>query len=281
MPLPIPNGEKFYIVRRSLPASYEMPTLEVSPGYYQLGPLLSGDRYVITPKGNYRQHKCCLGTLAPYVYHRTFSASDEPYENYLIKFMPEFAKDFTERFGQHSLDTIFSHSNNYFSDDDFAHIVDLCEEMTREYNSVSPYREFTLKLLLYRLFVIILEKRILEPEEKDDRTPLTPEIMNAIYYIGKHHKENPTLSDTAAYVGFSDAYFSRLFKKLLGMSFSEYVAMMKIRTAQELLIQTKKSVTEIAYELGYHHPGNLTSQFERLVGMSPMKYRKSNSAAAK
>ena len=274
MPKPIPNGEQFYIARRSLPASTEMPTLEIAPGFYQMGLLLSGDRYVITPKVNYRQHKRCLGTLAPYVYHRTFSASDEPYESYLLKFMPEFAADFTAVWGQHTLDRIFAHSNNYFSDEDYKRVVLLFEEMTAEYNSASPYRDFSLKLLLYRLFTIMLERRLPDSGEMEASTPLTPEIMNAIYYIGKHHKENPTLEEVAAYCGFSSAYFSRLFKKQLGKNYSEYLTMVRIRAVQELLIHTDKSITEITYELGYCHPSNLTSQFERVVGMSPLQYRR-------
>ena len=276
MPYPLPKGQNFYIARRSLPATTEMPTLEVAPGFYQMGLLLSGDRYTITSTGAYIQHQGCLGLLPPYVYHRTFPASNAPYENYLLKFTAEFAQDFILKFGQHTLDSIYAHPINYFHDEDREEVYLLFAEMLIEYEGSAPHRDYALQTLLYRLFTILLDRRLPDMDDFVPDTPLTPEIMNAVYYIGKHYAKNPTLEEVAAYACFSNAYFSRLFKKQLNRTYSEYLAEVKLRAVCELLLHSDKSVTEIAHETGYPYPGNLTAQFKRVIGMSPLKYRKQN-----
>lgn len=76
--------------------------------------------------------------------------------------------------------------------------------------------------------------------------------------------------------GYSASHFSRLFHAQLGKSYSEYLTRIRIRHVQDLLLNTKKSVTEIALETGYLHTGNLSEQFKQQTGMTPLQYRKTS-----
>lgn len=273
MPAPLPKGSNFYIARRSLPADYEMPSLEVASDYYSMGYLISGDRTTITPNMTYVQHTGCLGTLAPYIYHRTFPASDSAYESILIKFTPDFVKPFTDMFGIQTLERIYSNPINYFEPAIQQQVYTLLMDMVKEYDENSLYKDFKIQCMLFQLFTIVLEKRLPDTGTTTHETPLTPPIIEAVYYIEKHYAEDLNIDIVAKISGFSSAYFSRLFKAQVGKAYSDYLCDVRLKHVQKLLLNTNKSITEIALETGYAYPGNLTEQFKRKVGMSPIKYR--------
>ena len=103
MPLPLLPQQDFYIAHRILPADYAMPALEAANDHYGMGYIISGDRFVITPKQSYYHRKGELGIMPPYVYHKTMPLAPEaniPYEGILIKFSPKFVEPFTVCVGQ-------------------------------------------------------------------------------------------------------------------------------------------------------------------------------------
>ncbi len=60
-----------------------------------------------------------------------------------------------------------------------------------------------------------------------------------------------------------------LLRKETGKSAQEYIQLTTIDRAKELLIEGNKSVSEIAYELGFKYPHHLSRLFKKVVGMAP------------
>ena len=108
MPFPLPANTSFYMTKRELDSDYTMPTLEASSDYYEVGYMISGDRMTITPKCSYTLNAGSVGTMPPFLYHRTIPLSNAPYHTYLIKFTPDFVRPLTDAFGNHILDEIYS-----------------------------------------------------------------------------------------------------------------------------------------------------------------------------
>ncbi len=285
MPIPLPADTSYHIAKRSLDSDYVMPTLEASSDYYEVGYFLSGDRLSITPSCSYILGAGMVGTMPPFLYHRTIPLSSAPYNTYLIKFKPAFVHPLTDAFGLNILEEIFSQLYNCFSPSSGARILRYFQEMYELSLSDSPHRDFRLQCMLCDLLLAILDNR-LPAEDKTTagsptapiihRTPLTPPIIDAIYYMEQHFQENPSLETVALLSGYSASHFSRLFHAQLGIPYSEYLTKIRIRHAQDLLLNTKKSVTEIALETGYLHTGNLSEQFKQQTGMTPLQYRKTN-----
>lgn len=274
MPRPLPEGCEFTIAKRSLPRDYEMPTLEVATDHYAIGYLISGSRTTITPNITYTQHPGYVGTLAPFIYHRTIPASKEVYESILIKFTLTFVKPFTDTFGLQALSRVYEHPTNRFEPKTQDRIYNLLLHMVDEYEKESPYRDFALQCMLSQLLIMILEERLPDDDVTVYDTPLTPPIIEALYYMEKHYPDRLSLETVAGVAGFSPAHFSKVFQSQLGKPYSDYLSDIRLRHVQELLLTTKKSVTEIALETGYAYPGNMTEQFKRKTGMTPMAYRK-------
>ncbi|WP_410429683.1 helix-turn-helix domain-containing protein [Metabacillus litoralis] len=71
----------------------------------------------------------------------------------------------------------------------------------------------------------------------------------------------------------SQYYISHAFKRTTGYSPMQYVIRRRIGEAQSYLFSTDKTVTEIAYIVGYNSASNFNNAFKKMVNMSPQRYR--------
>jgi AraC family transcriptional regulator len=85
--------------------------------------------------------------------------------------------------------------------------------------------------------------------------------------------EEFNLDRLAAQAGLSKFYFNRLFKTAMGMSPSRYHITLRLDEARRLLRETKKSVVEVALDVGYSNPSHFAQLFRRETGLAPRDYR--------
>jgi AraC-like DNA-binding protein len=83
----------------------------------------------------------------------------------------------------------------------------------------------------------------------------------------------PSVAYCAQSLNLSANYFGDLVKKETGRSAQEYIQGKVIEAAKERIFDTSKSISEIAYELGFKYPQHFTRLFKQLVGVSPLGYR--------
>jgi len=81
------------------------------------------------------------------------------------------------------------------------------------------------------------------------------------------------MSEAAANCNMSAGYFSRRFKHVIGMNFSEYVLLYRLRLAARSLATTDIRIGELAYQLGFSSPAHFTSAFKARFNASPREYR--------
>ena len=274
MALPLKEGTHIYVERKAFDAAYVMPAMEMATDHYSLSYIISGDRATITPSGTFSYHAGMVTGSPPFRYARTVSKSDVPYERILIKFSPEIVTPFIEKVGQQIFDGIYEQVFFSFSEDSRVKIEKMFFDMLYEYEKETPYREFILQGMLFRLLLFIWEERIPEEGVNTAKTTLTPPIVEAISYIEKSYYQNPSLEETANVAGFSPAYFSRLFHTQMGKSYSEYLSSVKLHHTSILLVQTDKSIMEIAQETGFCHGNYLNELFKKKMGMTPGQFRK-------
>jgi AraC family transcriptional regulator, transcriptional activator of pobA len=83
----------------------------------------------------------------------------------------------------------------------------------------------------------------------------------------------PSVGYCAGKLNLSAKYFGDLIKKETGKSAQEFIQLKLIDIAKEKIFDTSKSVSEIAYELGFKYPQHFTRLFKQKVGQSPNEYR--------
>ena len=93
-------------------------------------------------------------------------------------------------------------------------------------------------------------------------------------WMVRHLAEEFNLDLLAAQAGLSKFYFNRLFKNAMGVSPSHHHIALRMEEARRLLRETKKSVLDIAMDVGYSNPSHFAQLFRRVTGLSPSDYRR-------
>jgi AraC family transcriptional activator of pobA len=103
------------------------------------------------------------------------------------------------------------------------------------------------------------------------------ELLNG-YFSSDKPKEIglPSVGYCADQLNLSANYFGDLIKKETGKSPQEYIQLKTMDIAKEKIFDTTKSVSEIAYELGFKYPQHFTRLFKQRVGYTPNEYRMLN-----
>ena len=104
------------------------------------------------------------------------------------------------------------------------------------------------------------------------------ETMLTDYFSSDKPKETglPSVAYCAGELHLSPNYFGDLIKKETGVSAQEYIQTKIIDTAKEKIFDIDKSVSEVAYELGFKYPQHFTRLFKQKTGVTPNEYRQLN-----
>jgi len=106
------------------------------------------------------------------------------------------------------------------------------------------------------------------PEAKD-RT-----IRKALIYVRQEYDNGINLEQTARAIGLSSSHLSRLFKRLIGCTFSEYVSQLRVEKSKRLLREDAMSIYEITAECGFENQRSFDRSFKKLTQLTPREYRR-------
>jgi AraC-like DNA-binding protein len=98
-------------------------------------------------------------------------------------------------------------------------------------------------------------------------------IQQAVRFINDNYRTDICLGAVAGEAGMSPSHFSRIFKKVMGLSYQEYLNSCRVTKAKTLLRTSPQSVTKIAISLGFSDPTGFGRIFKKLTGQTPSSYR--------
>jgi AraC-like DNA-binding protein/ligand-binding sensor protein len=148
------------------------------------------------------------------------------------------------------------------------------EDMRKAYFSTTtmPVRkhESVVKLLtIFAQHLAIVSNQILVRQENAE----PPVITKAKKFIQEHQTEDLTLSQVAKAVNTSSFYFCKMFRKVTGINFTDYLSRLRIERAKNLLLNPNLRISEIAFEVGFQSLTHFNRVFKRILGQSPTDYR--------
>ncbi|MEM1222460.1 MAG: helix-turn-helix domain-containing protein [Verrucomicrobiota bacterium] len=98
-------------------------------------------------------------------------------------------------------------------------------------------------------------------------------VKNAKRYIQKRFQEGISLDEAAQAVNASTRHFCKVFKQATGITFTDYLARVRVEKAKHLLQNPNLRVSEIAFEVGFESISQFNRSFKRVVGMAPTQFR--------
>jgi AraC-like DNA-binding protein len=153
----------------------------------------------------------------------------------------------------------------------------LIEEMQMEYHTKSSGFELAVTAAIYRLVLFLFRhpqglQLLTESPSMDDSSKMEA-FRSVLIYLNDHCHRNITAEEIAKISMMSYSRFAAFFKRVMHTSFTQYLMFLRIRKAEQLLLDPTKSITQIALEAGFNHVSYFIKNFKRIKGISPKLYR--------
>ncbi|WP_046226509.1 helix-turn-helix transcriptional regulator [Paenibacillus dauci] len=213
--------------------------------------------------------------ICPTDLHRTVSTDALLCERILVNFTEEFIREGggllfpLQELGRDPL---------YHLPFEEQHAVQQClqemlSEMQRRDAGYIEYSRCLLTGLLIRLYRIRRREHGQPAAVTSVIHPMETKITEIARYINDHFDEPLTLQGIAELFYISPSYLCRIFPRITGFHFREYLQTIRLRAARELLRHSTLSVAMIAERTGYAHTANFSVIFKKLTGCTPSQYR--------
>ncbi len=113
--------------------------------------------------------------------------------------------------------------------------------------------------------------KVTPAKERDRRR-----AVETALWIDAHSQQPINLADVAGQADISPFHFLRLFSTVLGVTPHQYLVRSRLRHAARLLADDARSVTDVAYDVGFGDLSNFVRTFHRAAGVSPRRFREAS-----
>ena len=146
-------------------------------------------------------------------------------------------------------------------------IHQMLHDMTIQQRGYELSINASLKKLMYTL-IQMDDAGIIQPMDPQ----LAEKLRPALVYIERQLECSCQIADISSKLNYNSSYFAKLFKKGMGMTFTSYVQMRRMKRAEQLLLTEAWSVTEISGKVGFTSPAQFYQLFKRHFGCSPRQF---------
>lgn len=151
-------------------------------------------------------------------------------------------------------------------------VEEVFKKIEYEYNNTDKFTPSLLRCYTAGIFYLILR----HPGTLEEATTGNELIDSVVKYIKQNYMSDIKLSAVAKMKSVSAEHLSRTFKSCTGFGFNEYVTLLRLRKAEEMIRNdTDKTISEIAFECGFNDGNYFSYKFKKIYGVSPIKLRNS------
>lgn len=148
-------------------------------------------------------------------------------------------------------------------------------EIIAENTAQKLHYEKYIKAIIFKIIAILNRYGVLS--EPVFNSAEIERLIPVLKYTEENFSENINLDDMARLLSIDKSHFCRIFKKITGLTFMEYLNYVRICNAKKLLVLSGKRISEIAAETGFSSASYFTETFKKYLSYPPGYYRKSKS----
>ena len=156
-------------------------------------------------------------------------------------------------------------------EDYYTELSRLVQEMYSLYIKRGSGYEFKIRSFYYDvLYLLVNHYRLDEAREQEVRHSRRLDALARITsYMREHYQEELKLTEIANMFGYSDAYLSRMFQKYANVNFKTYLQDIRMTYAYRELLNTDKTISQIALDNGFSSSRAFTREFQKRYGILP------------
>lgn len=250
---------------------------------YEIYLLLRGKRRLFFGNRSYLMEAGTLALIDSNRIHMTCSVpedADSHYERIILYLRREKVEEFDQSFPELEMGTFFQQHNGIFvlSPQAQEQTMSMFQAVMRELDGQQEKSRTLIDLEILRFFVQFWRgnrpANYLMDEQRSNRKGKYATVYAASDYISVHFREEITLERLAKEFYVSKSYLSRSFKEVVGFGFREYVNILRIQLALEMLGDTDLSISEISEAVGFESISYFGQVFQKHLAVSPSQYRK-------
>ena len=264
------------------PGAYDMRRNHFHPEY-EIYLLLHGNRQVYYDNRPYLLNEGNLALIDSSRIHMTCPAPDDTdkyYERIILYLDREKVEEYDRLFPEMEIGRFFQEHDGIYilSSVERQQIMNMFETVMRELDGGQRRSKTLIDLTILRFFIDFwrLNRPVAYHMDETERQKKGKFAIahNVSEYISAHFCEEIPLEKLAEEFSVSESYLSRSFKDAVGVGIREYVNILRTRKAQQMLEETKLSVSEIAQAVGFDSASYFGQVFQKHLAISPSQYRK-------
>ena len=223
--------------------------------------MCSGDFVVInskTPHSVISNSKISIYTVIKFMPQILYAAEQSVFEfKYILPFVAD-TKKYQKFFSRNEIEN--------------TDIPEIMRAILSERKNMAYGYEIALRIYVSRIVLRLIRKWHVSGEDTDVSNETMLSVQKGIEYAQNNYS-TATSSKAAEICNLCPCYFSRLFKRVMKKSFTEYVTYIRICEAQKLLITTKESITDISLDTGFSTTSYFIECFKKQTLLTPKQFR--------
>jgi AraC-like DNA-binding protein len=254
--------------------------------YFEIACLYQGNARIIVESKEYLMAPGDIAIIGSHLMHTYESINDVPADIVWVAFLPsaiyvpgesEIDFEYIRPFYEHQYNFLIPGSNLNDS------VPDLLCRMYKLMEGREHHYKIQVKTCLYELLNSLLlyydKFEIVKKINYDKRRQEIVRLRKVFEFVATNYHAHITLEQGAEVACMSKHYFCKFFKKVTGYTFFEYLMRFRIDKAKELILEDRRAITEIAYEVGFDNLSYFYRIFKRLTNFNPREFLYHKSAS--
>ena len=158
-------------------------------------------------------------------------------------------------------------------------IAPIIHELTDDNETQKPGDELRIKGKLFEMLSVIIGCCETSNNAQAYEDIIFEKLKHSLRYIKENYADNIGIDTMAAVSNYSVSHFSKLFKQLTGVSFTQYLKNYRLETAANRLRNESATISEIALSCGFSNLSYFSRAFYKKYHMTPSQYRRVQSRA--